>query len=45
MKIDPVCKMEVQEAEAFTAKCNGKVYYFCSHGCLEKFMKAHPDGS
>lgn len=44
MKIDPVCKMEVQEAEAFTARCNGVVYYFCSHGCREKFMQAHPGG-
>jgi len=44
MKIDPVCKMEVAEAEAFTARCNGEVYYFCSHGCREKFMKAHLEG-
>jgi len=44
MKIDPVCKMEVQEAGALTATCNGEVYYFCSHGCREKFMKAHPEG-
>ncbi|NIA11355.1 MAG: FAD-dependent oxidoreductase [Nitrospiraceae bacterium] len=44
MKIDPVCKMEVQEAEALTARCNGVVYYFCSHGCRENFMNAHPDG-
>jgi len=44
MKIDPVCKMEVQEAEALTARCNGEVYYFCSHGCREKFMQAHPNG-
>ena len=44
MEIDPVCKMEVNETEALTARCNGAVYYFCSHGCREKFMKAHPEG-
>lgn len=44
MKIDPVCKMEVQEAEALTATYNSVVYYFCSHGCREKFLKEHPEG-
>jgi len=44
MKIDPVCKMEVQEAEALTARSNGTVYYFCSRGCREKFMNTHPKG-
>ena len=36
MKIDPVCKMEVQEDNAITTEFNGKLYYFCSEGCREE---------
>jgi len=39
MKIDPVCNMEVDEKEALTTECEGKVYYFCSEGCRDKFLK------
>lgn len=39
MAIDPVCKMEVNEAEAAEHnQYDGKDYYFCSKACEEKFM-------
>jgi alkyl hydroperoxide reductase subunit F len=37
-KIDPVCRMEVDEKDAITRECGGKVYYFCSEGCRDKFV-------
>jgi len=36
MNIDPVCGMEV-ENEQFSFEYKGKRYFFCSHGCMEKF--------
>lgn len=39
MKIDPVCNMEVNERDAFTAECEGRAVYFCSEGCRDKFLK------
>jgi len=34
MAIDPVCKMEVEEAKAAaTSEYMGKKYYFCAVGC------------
>jgi len=39
MKIDPVCKMEVQEEGAPTAVCDGVIYYFCCEGCKDKFLQ------
>ncbi len=39
MKQDPVCLMEVEEAEAVTAECDSVRYYFCSEGCRDKFLK------
>lgn len=39
MKKDPVCKMEVDENLAINLECDGEVYYFCSEGCREKFLK------
>lgn len=38
MKIDPICKMEVEEEGAITAECDGVTYYFCSEGCKDKFL-------
>src|SRR6478672_4528636 len=36
---DPVCGMSVNPASAkFVTDREGKKYYFCSHGCLEKFQ-------
>ncbi len=39
MKRDPVCNMEVDERNAFTAECGDETFYFCSEGCRERFMK------
>ena len=36
--IDPVCKMEVDEASAAaTSEYKGKKYYFCAPGCKRAF--------
>ena len=38
MKIDPVCKMEVEESKAAaTSEYKGKTYYFCAPGCKKAF--------
>ncbi len=42
MKTDPICQMEVQEGEAYTAEYEGQTYYFCSEGCRDKFVHSHP---
>ncbi len=39
LKTDPVCRMTVLEEEAVTAECDGVVYYFCSEGCRDKFLR------
>lgn len=39
---DPVCDMVVSSDSEFHSKHEGKDYYFCSEGCLQKF-KEHPD--
>jgi len=31
--------MDVREENAITAECDGLLYYFCSEGCKEKFLK------
>jgi alkyl hydroperoxide reductase subunit AhpF len=31
--------MEVREEDAVTAECDGEVFYFCSEGCRDKFLK------
>ena len=39
---DPVCGMEVREQEAAgTVEHDGRMYYFCSRSCVDKF-KADP---
>ncbi len=39
---DPVCGMQVEEAEAAgQAEHEGRTYYFCSSGCKSKF-EANP---
>jgi len=35
--VDPVCRMTVQTAGAKSAVHNGRVYYFCSQDCRQKF--------
>jgi YHS domain-containing protein len=40
MAIDPVCRMQVQEAKAAaTSEYKGKKYYFCAIGCKKAFDK------
>jgi YHS domain-containing protein len=40
MAIDPVCKMEVEEATAqWTSEYKGQTYYFCAPGCKTSFDK------
>ncbi len=39
MPKDPVCNMEVDEKDALTTECDGQTYYFCSEGCMDKFLK------
>lgn len=43
MRKDPICYMEVKEDEAVKTEYDGKIYYFCSNGCRDKFLeeKAH----
>ena len=37
---DPICGMPVDEERAAgTTEYEGRVYYFCSHGCREKFSE------
>jgi len=31
--------MDVEETGAITAECDGLLYYFCSAGCKEKFLR------
>ena len=43
MAIDPICKMEVDEATAkFTSEFKGNTYYFCAPGCKAEF-EANPE--
>ncbi len=43
MAIDPICKMEVDEASVkFTSEFKGNTYYFCALGCKAEF-EANPD--
>lgn len=44
MAIDVVCGMEINEAETpYTAGHGGSVYYFCSEGCREEFLRHAED--
>jgi len=40
MPRDPICGMEVEESQAIKAEKNGKVYFFCSQNCKDKFLGA-----
>ncbi len=43
MAVDPVCKMNVDDATAqHKSEYKGKTYYFCMAGCKASF-DAHPD--
>lgn len=40
MTVDPVCKMALEESRTeHRCEYNGKTYYFCGHGCEERFRK------
>jgi len=41
MPRDPVCNMDVSREKAITAQRGGKVFYFCSEGCRDKFLSEH----
>jgi YHS domain-containing protein len=34
---DPVCQTFIPRKEALKAEKDGKVYFFCSEGCLKRF--------
>ncbi len=38
--VDPVCGMSIRAAEAKSALYAGRIYYFCSPTCREKFESA-----
>lgn len=38
MAIDPICKMEVDEAKALFAEKDGEKFYFCSQHCRARFL-------
>ena len=42
MHRDPVCRMEV-EGTPFSHEFEGRRYYFCSEGCLDKFKQSPGD--
>ena len=41
MHVDPICKMEVDPAEAITIEHEGEIVYFCSEGCRDVFINGH----
>lgn len=38
MTKDPICGMTVDEATALQAERDGKIFYFCSEQCRQKFL-------
>ena len=42
MAIDPICRMEVDEATALKAERDGQTYYFCCEHCRQKFLSGGP---
>jgi YHS domain-containing protein len=37
---DPVCKTFIPRREALTAERGGTIYFFCSEGCLKRFLSS-----
>jgi YHS domain-containing protein len=35
---DPVCKTFIPRREALKTEKDGKTYFFCSEGCLKRFL-------
>jgi P-type Cu+ transporter len=42
MPIDPICGMEVDASTGLKAERDGRVYYFCSEHCRERFLSGEP---
>jgi len=42
---DPVCGVYCAKSAAYTAIWKGKVYYFCSEECRQKFLKERSSAS
>ncbi|MGA7564365.1 MAG: YHS domain-containing protein [Desulfobaccales bacterium] len=40
---DPVCQTFIPRREALKAEKDGKVYFFCSEGCLKRFQRSGRD--
>ncbi len=40
---DPVCHTFIPRREALRAEKDGKVYFFCSEGCLKRFLRSGAD--
>jgi YHS domain-containing protein len=36
---DPVCRTFIPRSDALRGEKDGKVYFFCSEGCLKKFQR------
>ncbi|MFH1596013.1 MAG: YHS domain-containing protein [Pseudomonadota bacterium] len=36
---DPVCRTFIPRKEALKVEKDGKVYFFCSEGCLKRFQR------
>ena len=36
---DPVCQTFIPRKEALRAEKDGKVFFFCSEGCLKRFQR------
>ncbi|MDP3182802.1 MAG: YHS domain-containing protein [Desulfobaccales bacterium] len=36
---DPICQMFIPRKEALKAQKDGKDYFFCSEGCLKRFLR------
>ncbi|VAX42431.1 Lead, cadmium, zinc and mercury transporting ATPase; Copper-translocating P-type ATPase [hydrothermal vent metagenome] len=43
MVVDPICKMEVDEATALNSKRDGETFYFCSKSCQQKFLNSQDE--
>jgi YHS domain-containing protein len=37
---DPVCQTFIPRKEALKVEKDGKVYFFCSEGCLKRFRRS-----
>jgi YHS domain-containing protein len=37
---DPVCKTFIPRREALRAEKGGQTYFFCSEGCLKRFLSS-----